>query len=69
MAIGPGKYDSWCSRIREETGAEGVIVIIFGGEEGSGFSMQAPPDLTADLPAILHKVAGAIERDSSIGNN
>jgi len=64
MAIGPGKYDSLCTRVREETGAEGVILIVFGGKLGGGFSMQASPELTAATPAILRRVAADIERDS-----
>jgi len=67
MAIGPGKYDPWCTRIREEIGATGVVLIVFGGTFGSGFSMQAPPDLTAALPKILRDVAAGIERDNATG--
>lgn len=35
---GPGKYDQLCTMVREEAGAEGgAIVIIFDGNQGSGF--------------------------------
>jgi UDP-N-acetylglucosamine:LPS N-acetylglucosamine transferase len=50
--------------VREETEAKGVILIVFGGSLGSGFSVQAPPDVTAALPAILRRVADQIERDN-----
>jgi hypothetical protein len=53
--------------VREETAAKGVILIVFKGSLGSGFSMQAPPDVTADLPAILRHVAAQIERDNVRG--
>lgn len=66
MAIGPGKYDKQCARIREETGAAGIILIVFGGEAGSGFSMQASFEITLATPAILRQVADLIEADIAI---
>jgi hypothetical protein len=60
-------YDLWCTRVREETGATGVILIVFGGSIGTGFSMQAPPDLTLATPAILRQVADQIEADHAEG--
>jgi hypothetical protein len=60
--IGPGKYDDVCSEIRERLQATGVIIIVFAGSQGSGFSCQAPPDLTLHLPAILETIAAEIRR-------
>jgi len=60
MAHGPGKYDSICTLVREQAQAEGAIVIILNGNQGSGFSMQAPPGATASLPAILETLARQI---------
>lgn len=47
---GPGKYDEHATRVREETGAQSVVVIVIGGNKGHGFShqMQVPTDSTKD---------------------
>jgi hypothetical protein len=63
MPVGPGKYDEWCTAVRDETHAGAVILIVFQGEHGSGFSVQAPIEVTLRLPAILRDVAAEIERD------
>jgi hypothetical protein len=64
--LGPGKYNEATTRAREETGAEGVILIVFKGKHGNGFSCQAPFDIQIRLPAILRDVAEGIERDFSL---
>lgn len=63
MAIGPGKYDSFAIRVREETKARGVMLIVFGGEHGNGFSSQLPLEEMLLVPTILRSVADQIERD------
>jgi hypothetical protein len=63
MALGPGKYDHVCTLAREQAKAEGALLIVFGGEYGDGFSMQAPMTTSKALPAILRMVADDIERD------
>jgi len=60
MAYGPGKYDAVCTEVRERTGASGVIVLIIDGDKGSGFSCQASPEVTANLPAMLESMAKQI---------
>lgn len=55
MPMGPGKHDAYCTRIREETKATGVIVIVIGPEPG--FSCQADAVTTLALPDILERVA------------
>lgn len=59
--MGPGKYDDLCTIVREKTRAQGAIVMVFHGDSGSDFSVQAPADVVARLPAILRHVAGQIE--------
>jgi hypothetical protein len=53
MPIGPGKYDHLCTYVREATQASTAIVIVIGGNNGSGFSIQSlvqlPPDVVANL--------------------
>ena len=68
MAIGPGKYDDLCTVVRETANAEGAIIIILNGNQGGGFSCQAPLELTARLPAILRAVADDIEKSGGAIN-
>lgn len=65
MAIGPGKYDDLCSMARERVGlgpydGGGVIVIVFGGKHGNGFSCQADLETTLALPDMLEDIARQI---------
>ena len=62
MALGPGKYDDECTRIRQSRQATSVIVIVFGGDRGPGFSAQVSPTVLLDMPRILRDVADQIER-------
>ncbi len=61
MAWGPGKYDAECTALRERVKAEGVIVVVFGGDRGAGFSAQLSPNMTMALPKILRDIADQIE--------
>lgn len=65
MAMGPGKYDKECTEIRSRIKADGIIMIVFGGEKGNGFSAQLPLHLTLSMPEILRKVASDIEKSGS----
>lgn len=65
--IGPGKYDAWCSRVREATKARGVILIVAGGEEGHGFSCQADLETLTKLPDSLEGIARQIRADLKQG--
>ena len=64
MAWGPGKYDDVCTVVTERVGigAEGggVIVIVLGGNKGSGFSCQADLRTTLLLPDMLEDIARQI---------
>lgn len=69
MALGPGKYDYIATAARQITWARGVIVIVLGGKDGSGFSVQTEgPDITPELPAILRDLASKIEADVTVGS-
>ena len=61
MPLGPGRYDASCTKVREETRAEGVFLAVFDGEKGTGFSVQAPFELAVKLPEILRNTARQIE--------
>ena len=65
MALGPGKYDALASVVRERAKAAGVIVMVFDGRHGSGFSVQASAEITLRLPQLLRVMADGIERDLS----
>jgi len=72
MAIGPGKYDETCSRVREEVGISdgdrgGVLLIVFGGHKGNGFACQADLETTLALPDILESIAAQIRKDGILG--
>lgn len=60
MALGPGKYDDLCTYVREQAKAQGVLLIVLGGERGSGFSCQAGLADTLLLPEILEHIAAEI---------
>jgi hypothetical protein len=66
MPRGPGKFDDLATIVREQANAEGVIVIVLGSPAGSGFSIQASPDVTAWLPELLRDIAGQIERAGGV---
>jgi hypothetical protein len=68
MPLGLGKYDASCTKVREETGAEGVFLAVFDGEKGTGFSVQAPLELVEKLPEILRKTARQIEESFESGH-
>jgi hypothetical protein len=64
MAIGPGKYDSECTIVREATEAHTAIVIVIGGTLGGGFSVQTQDqDILFKLPGMLRGLADNIEED------
>ena len=57
MALGPGRYDDLCTKVREMAEADGVIVIIINGDKGSGFSCQLNPLMSLAIPEILERIA------------
>jgi hypothetical protein len=70
MTIGPGKYDDLCTLVRERVGigdktGGGVCVIVFGGNKGPGFSVQADRATTLMLPDMLEHVARQMRGDTS----
>lgn len=65
MPIGPGRYDEQATRVRLETKALGVLLIVFGGEHGNGFSAQLPLEELLLVPRVLRSVADDLERDAA----
>ena len=69
MALGPGKYDDLCTYVREQVGIDvnvnggGVVVMVLGGNRGSGFAVQADIATTLKLPDLLEHMAREIRGD------
>jgi hypothetical protein len=61
VSIGPGRYNEVCTYVRKRVRAKGVILIVFEGNKGQGFEVQAPLDVVMKLPALLRDVANQIE--------
>jgi hypothetical protein len=61
MPIGPGKYDDACTAARIATGATAILLAVIGGNNGSGFSLHAPPAIAKRLPELLRHIADEIE--------
>lgn len=63
MAIGPGKYDDLATTVIKAAHARGVVVIVFDGDKGNGFSVQADAQVAAILPDVLRYMAEQLEDD------
>lgn len=61
MPVGPGKYDDLATHAREQAQADGVVVLVFGGNKGSGFSVQGNMPLQMALPDLLRMMADDID--------
>ena len=66
MALGPGKYDDLCTYVRDQVGITdqggGVLLIVLGGNRGSGFACQADLEITKRLPDLLETLAKKIRQ-------
>lgn len=60
MAIGPGIYDAVTTKVRTETEALAVMVVVIEGKLGTGFSVQAPLAVALALPDMLEEIARQI---------
>ena len=74
MAMDASKYDHLCARVRQETQANAVMLIVVGGPNGSGYSMQALETLTEnsefarEVPRLLREMADHLDGgDASAG--
>ena len=66
MPAGPGKYDDLATLVRKRTGAAGVVLLVINGSKGSGFSVQATPVLTVELPRLMRAMANEIELSAPV---
>jgi len=67
--MGPGRYDDEATKVMEATKANGVIVIVIGGNKGEGFACQATLEVTQALPKMLRHIADQIEADFNTGDH
>lgn len=63
MPLGAGKYDDLATLVREKAEARGVVVIVFDGNKGQGFSIQGDLRVALALSGVLRAVADDIDRD------
>jgi hypothetical protein len=64
VAEGPGRYDKEAAMVMESAKARGVMVIIYRGDRGNGFSMQSTdPRFIRTIPDILRSMADQIDQD------
>jgi hypothetical protein len=69
MPPGPGKYDALAMHCLKEAQAEGVILLVFNGNKGSGicgkkidYEIAGVEEVIRSLPDILREVARNIEK-------
>lgn len=66
--IGKGVYDDAASVARQSTKGKAVILIVFDGEHGNGFSAQLSAEYMIRVPSVLRTVAAQIEQDRQSHN-
>lgn len=65
MTDDKGNYDDESRELLIKYGANATLVIILGGERGTGFSFSAMrPEMAQLIPTVLRRVADEIEGDS-----
>jgi hypothetical protein len=66
MAYTEGRYDTVVDGVLQQTAAEAVILVVLGGNKGSGFTLsckaQVVEKVHARLPMMLREIADSIER-------
>lgn len=64
MPYGPGKYGANAENLLEQFHGQLCLVLMFGGPHGPSFDVATVnPEWMAALPAVLRKLADAIEAD------
>jgi len=63
MPYGPGKYDEEAMEVLKEAEGRGVLLMVFEGKRGSGFSWVGDINIILKVPEILRVIAKQIEDD------
>lgn len=60
-----GKYDVEVRSVMESAKAHGVLLVVLGGDRGSGFSVATQPGAITpkDIVRVLREVANTIEKE------
>jgi hypothetical protein len=70
MSEGPGKYDHFCKFVLEATDANGCVLIVLRGNQGTGTSVNITPEtlLAYDVPKLLRDIADklALDREKTL---
>ena len=62
MPLGAGQYDAEACAAFEACRAEGVALMVFNGNRGNGFSVEASMRILAAMPGVLRSMADQIEK-------
>jgi len=57
-------YEDVAAAVKAQTGAQGVVLIVFGGVRGSGAAIDVTTTMAALLPQYLRAVADELDRDA-----
>jgi hypothetical protein len=63
MALGPGNYDDVVTELRRRFNADGVMLVVVGGDRGYGSSVQMSAEDLLALPIFLEGMAQELRRD------
>ncbi len=58
-----GKYADLCDQVRTQTDADSVMVVVYRGIRGDGFSILGSPEFCRAAPSVLRQMADQIEAD------
>lgn len=62
FGLGGGKYEAICLTACEAAAAQAVLLIVLGGNKGSGFSVAChDPKITRELPKLLRSLADGMQ--------
>jgi hypothetical protein len=68
MTYTEGRYDALADGVLRETDADAVILVVLGGNKGSGFTLSCKGEVVdqahARLPALLREIADSIEHQA-----
>lgn len=66
----PGKYDDLCTKLRKETNADAVMIIIVNGPKGNGISLQSlGTEPINQMPGLLENLTKQVRDDLKKAGN
>jgi len=64
--LGESRYDAECKELFERLKADGVVLIILGGDKGNGCVSSVKPEVSMMLPDLLRGLAKHMEKDLTL---